>query len=264
MLFYFPSILRVLGWSIDFLTILHNYRSSRDTSQGRKPANTTLEPVRINPILPPPPAPKFSTTDVGMVDYLSGEVYQSERSSAASRSVPVAAPTHSNSKNSFVPLSPSESSSPPPDEFINPTATMFTAKPTFDEPTRSSKSADSLPAAPWDVPPPSSIPPPPSRYNQRQQFFEQKQNTGMGSPNSYSGATSSYDSLAGQTENLSLRSSTPTKQEKQEDALFKDLVDFAKSKSSSTSKPNNRSYWSSVISIWTIGGGIESTEFSTV
>lgn len=129
------------------LTIFHNYRSSRDTSQGRKPANTTMEPVRINPILPPPPPSKFSTTDAGMVDYLSGDVYQSQRSSAASRSVPVAAPTHSNSKNSLAPSSPSESSSPPPDEFINPTATMFTAKPAFDEPASSSKSADSLPSS---------------------------------------------------------------------------------------------------------------------
>lgn len=220
-------------------------RSSRDTSQGqgRKATNAYSEPPRINPILPPPPpSTKFSTKDAGLVDYLSGESYKSERSTGTSGPVPVEVPTHSNNKNSFAPSSPPQSSSPPDDEFINPTASMFTAKPAYDEPTPTSKSADSLPSAPWDVPPPSSIPPPPSRYNQRQQFFEQKQHAPGGSSLSSSGSSSSYDNLVGQTQNLSLRSSTPTKQEKQEDALFKDLLDFAKAKSSSSSKANNRSY----------------------
>ncbi|CAI9115560.1 OLC1v1016485C1 [Oldenlandia corymbosa var. corymbosa] len=212
-------------------------RRSRDTSQGqgRKTASSAAEPVRISPILPPPPSARSSSTETSMMDYLSGDIYQSEKPSATSRSIPVAVPTHSNNKNSVAPPSPPQSSSSPPDEFINPTAAMFASDPTNNEPTPSSKSADSLPAAPWDAPP-TSIPPPPSRYNQRQQFFEQKQHTGS--------SGSSYDGLVGQTENLSLRSSssTPTKQEKQEDALFKDLLDFAKSKSSSSSKPNNRSY----------------------
>ncbi|KAL3504319.1 hypothetical protein ACH5RR_034160 [Cinchona calisaya] len=226
----------------DFSQLAH--RSSRDTSQGpgRQPTNAYSEPSRINPILPPPPpSTKFSTTDAGMVDYLSGDVYQSERSSGTSGSVPVAVPTHSNNKNSFAPSSPPQSSSSPPDEFINPTASMFTAKPAYDEPTPTSKSADSLPSAPWDVPSPSGIPPPPSRYNQRQQFFESKNTVPGGSAHSSGGSGSSYDSLVGQTQNLSLRSSTPTKQDKQEEALFKDLVDFAKAKSSSSPKAN-RSY----------------------
>ena len=118
---------------------------------------------------------------------------------------------------------------------------MFGAQPAYDEPAPMNKSADPLPSAPLDSGSPTRLPPPPSKYNQRQQFFEQ-QHGSLGSP--YSSSGSSSDSLVGQTQSLSIHSSsTPTKQAKQEDALFKDLVDFAKAKSSSSSsKPNNRSY----------------------
>lgn len=113
---------------------------------------------------------------------------------------------------------------------------MFAPKPTYDEAAPTSKSADQLPS-PRDVPPTGNLPPPPSRYNQRQQFFEQQQAHGGGPSRSSSGSGSSYDRLVDQTRNLSIKSPVPTKQEKPEDALFKDLVDFAKAKSSS-SKPN--------------------------
>jgi hypothetical protein len=89
---------------------------------------------------------------------------------------------------------------------------------------------------------PGFLPPPPSRYNQRQQFFGQHHSVPGGASNSSSGSGSSYDSLVGQTQSLSLNPSTPPKQARKEDALFKDLVDFARSKSSSPSKPNNRSF----------------------
>lgn len=56
------------------------------------------------------------------------------------------------------------------------------------------------------------------------------------------GSGSSSDSLVGPTQNLSLNPSTLTKQEKQEDALFQDLVDFAKARSSSSSSKPNRSF----------------------
>jgi hypothetical protein len=115
----------------------------------------------------------------------------------------------------------------------------------YDGPAPSSKSADQLPPAPWNTQSsPGSLPPPPQRYNQRQQFFEHQSYPG-GAGHSSSGSSSSYDSLVGQTQNISLNSlPTPTKQAKPEDALFKDLVDFAKAKSSSSSstKPN-RSFW---------------------
>ncbi|CAK9133763.1 unnamed protein product [Ilex paraguariensis] len=216
-------------------------KSSRDTSQGqgRKPVNTKNEPVRVSPLIPPPPSSrKPITTDAGMVDYLSGDAYNSERSSAASGSTPVGVPMHSNNTNIIPPMSSTLSSPSPSDEYINPTASMYKDKPSYSEPVPMTKSADQLPPAPWDVPSPVTIPPPPARYNQRQQFFEQHD---VGASHSSAGSGSSYDSLSGQTQNLSLNSSTPTKQEKPEDALFKDLVDFAKAKSSSPSK-SNRSF----------------------
>lgn len=174
-----------------------------------------------------------------MVDYLSGDMYQSERSSGTLRSV-----SDSKNKNSLPPSSPP----PPPqftssispdddDDFVNPTAALFSSKPANDEPTPRSKSTENLPMAPWDVspPPPSAgnLPPPPSKYNQRQQFFEQVQ----GSNSNIGSSKSSYDGLVGQTQNLSIRSPNPAEKGKPDDALFKDLVDFAKSKTSSP-KPN--------------------------
>ncbi|KAL0351551.1 UNVERIFIED_CONTAM: TOM1-like protein 3 [Sesamum calycinum] len=145
-------------------------------------------------------------------------------------------PTHASNQTTIAPPSPKLSSSPP-DDFINPTASMFAPKPTHDEPAPSSKSADQLPPAPWEVPAAGNIPPPPSRYNQRQQFFEQQHGHGVGPSRSSSGSGSSYDSLVGQTQNLSIKPPAASTQEKPEDALFRDLVDFAKAKSSSP-KPN--------------------------
>lgn len=220
-----------------------HYRSSRDNSQGpgQRSANARTEPVRLSPLLPPPPSPKRPIpTGAGMIDYLSGDTYKSEGSTATSESTSFAAPVHSssNSTSRLTPLSPS-----PPSSLNTTPSPIFSGKPVYDEPAPRSKSIDGLPPAPWDAQSPGnpqspgngnspvSLPPPPSRYNQRQQFFEQQ-----GFPGSGSG--SSYDSLVGQTQNLSLNSSTPTKQVKQEDALFKDLVDFAKAKSSSSSNPN--------------------------
>ncbi|KAK4751979.1 hypothetical protein SAY87_020777 [Trapa incisa] len=56
----------------------------------------------------------------------------------------------------------------------------------------------------------------------------------------HSSGSSSYDSLVNQAHGLSISSSGQPKSPNQEDALFKDLVDFAKAKSSSSaaSKPN--------------------------
>ncbi|XP_050145216.1 TOM1-like protein 3 isoform X2 [Malus sylvestris] len=223
------------------------HRSSRDNSQGQgqRSANAKAEPVRVSPLLPPPPSSQRPITlGPGLIDYLSGEAYKSEGSSAASESTSFAVPVHSSSTSRLAPLSPS----PPSSQNTTPSP-IFTGKPVYDEPAPRSKSIDGLPPAPWDTQSlgnprspgndhsPVSLPPPPSRYNQRQQFFEQQNVPGSGSGSS--GA--SYDNLVGQTQNLSLNSSTPTKQVKKEDALFKDLVDFAKAKSSSPSN-SNRSF----------------------
>ena len=170
-----------------------------------------------------------------MVDYLSGDTYKTEGSPENSEPTSIAAPLHS-SPNPTSSTIPSLSSSHP--HAVSTTSSpIFSSEPVYDEqPSSEDKSSECLPAAPWDAQSPGIIPPPPSKYNQRQQFFEQQ-----GVSHSSSGSSSSYDSLVGQTQNLSLNSSTPTKQQKPEDALFKDLVDFAKSKTSSSSKPN-RSY----------------------
>ncbi|KAJ6335765.1 hypothetical protein OIU78_012387 [Salix suchowensis] len=147
---------------------------------------------------------------MGMIDFLSGDVYKSEGSSQISEPTPFKVPMHSDVSSS-PPYSPSLLASSPPSSVVN-SSPGLTGHPVFDEPAPPlSQSGDRLPPAPWDAQPAGSLPPPPS-------------------------------SLAVQTQNLSHNSSTPSKQAKPEDALFKDLLDFAKSKSSSSSKPNNRSF----------------------
>ncbi|XP_011027423.1 PREDICTED: target of Myb protein 1 [Populus euphratica] len=225
----------------DFTQLAH--RSSRDNSQGlgQKPVSVRTHPGPVSPFLPPPPLSKNPINkETGTIDYLSGDVYKSEGSPRISEPTPFKVPMHSNVSSSPA-YSPTVSASSPPSSAVN-SSPVLTGHPVFDEPAPLSQSGDQLPPAPWDAQPTGSLPPPPSRYNQRQQFFEQNIGGVGGASHSSSGSSSSYDSLAVQTQNLSLNSSTPPKQAKPEDALFKDLVDFAKSKSSSSSKPNNRSF----------------------
>lgn len=189
--------------------------------------------MRASPLIPPPPSSKRPVaTDAGLVDYLSGDNYKSGYDETSEHKSYVTPPVHSTGNTSS--LSPTLSSSPPSNTVNSTSLPLYTGKPVYDEPAPTSRSAEHLPPAPWESQSSGSLPPPPSRYNQRQQFFEQH------TEHSSSGSSSSYDSLVGQTRNLSLNSSAPTKQDKPEDALFKDLVDFAKAKSSSSSssKPN--------------------------
>lgn len=218
----------------DFAQLAH--RSSRDTNaQNRKPAYDKAEPGRFNSFLPPPPPSRNPVySDTGMVDYLSGDAYKAEGgSSENSKQTPLAAPTNPTSSTI-----PARSSSPP--SHARSTSPVVSGQPVYDEPSPTKKYSEDLPPAQWDRDTPSTgfLPPPPAKHNQRQQFFEQQSGTTYSS----GGSSSSYDGLVGQTQNLSLNPSTPTKQQKPEDVLFKDLVDFAKSKTSSSSKPNNRSY----------------------
>ena len=165
-----------------------------------------------------------------MVDYLSGDAYKAEGSPEDSKQTSFAVP-HNSSPNPTSSTIPTQPSSPPP--HARRTSPIFSGQPVYDEPSPMKKSSEQLPPPHWDTHSPGILPPPPSKHNQRQQFFEQQ-----GAAHSSSGSSSSYDSLVGQTQSLSLNSSTPTKQQKPEDVLFKDLVDFAKSKTSSSSKPN--------------------------
>lgn len=220
-------------------------RSSRDTlqGQGRKPANGQIETVRVNPLLPlQPTSKKPVNAEYGQIDYLSGDIYNSERTSGASGSTPVPVPTHVNNTNSTAPSKAKVSWSLPSDDFINPTASddfinptasIFSEKqPTYGEQAATTKPIDR--SLPTPLESPVFLPPPPSKHSQRTQFFKQHN---AGAPSS-GGSGSSFDNLVGQTNNISLNSSTPKKADKSEDALFKDLVDFAKAKSSSSSKPN--------------------------
>ncbi|XP_047341106.1 TOM1-like protein 3 [Impatiens glandulifera] len=150
-------------------------RSSRENVLGKKSSIARNEPVRIAPLLPPPPSAKKSISNNQMFDYLSGDTYNSHDTS---------------------------SSTPPPnDNFINPTASMFT----YDKELV-----------------PTSTP------SHQQHFLEPQ--------HSKTGSDSSFDSLVGKTQELSLNPPpASTKQETQEALLFNDLVDFGKGKSTSSS-----------------------------
>ncbi|KAE8656343.1 hypothetical protein F3Y22_tig00117005pilonHSYRG00468 [Hibiscus syriacus] len=180
-----------------------SHRSSRDNSQGQDRRVPKSEPGRVDPFLPPLASKSPVVTNAGVVDYLSGDTYKT--------------------------------GIPPKEENLH----LIPGQPVYDKPASLYKSADAelLPPAPWDTPA-GNIPPPTSKFNQRHQFLEHQHGYPGGSSNSSNGS-SSYDSLVGQTQNLSLNSTTPTKEVKPKDALFKDLLDFAKAKSSSSSKPNN-------------------------
>ncbi|XP_021284582.1 TOM1-like protein 2 isoform X1 [Herrania umbratica] len=222
----------------EFAQLAH--RSSRDNAQGQGRRAPNNEPGRVGPLLPPPPLSKRPVaTNASMVDYLSGDAYKSEDPPETSEPTPYSVPTHTYANSSPQLISTLAPSSPPSRSLDSGSLPVFSGQPIYDKPGSLSKSADAeqLPPAPWDSPT-VNLPPPPSKYNQRQQFFEQQHSYTGGASHSNNGSGSSHDSLVGQTQNLSLNSSTPSKQVKPEDALFKDLVDFAKAKSSSSSKPN--------------------------
>ncbi|GAB2270426.1 hypothetical protein Dimus_005328 [Dionaea muscipula] len=220
----------------EFAQLAH--RSTRDIlAQGK----ALSRPGPVGPLIPPPPSSKRPIfTEAATVDYLSGESYRTERSPESPSPSPSAfsVRTRHGNINPASPMVPSDPPlSPPPHLTENTSPPHFKGSPIFDDPAPLSRS-DGLPSAPWDS---SSgiLPPPPSRYNQRQQFFEQQHSFGGGASHSSGGSGSSYESLVGETQNLSLNTSTPSNEAKTEDALFKDLVDFAKSKSS-VPKSSNR------------------------
>lgn len=210
--------------------------SRRNTlqGQGQRAQSDQMEPIGESPILPPPPSRKPKIPAYGTIEYLyatidnlSSDLQLPPRTSEAYGS-PSSVAVNGKNTDSSIP-----SNEAPSDDFINPTASMFSEKqPAYKEPAPTTNNYP-LPPAPWETP--EFIPPPPSKHSQRKQFFKQQH---VGSSHSSSGSGSSYDSLVGQANNLSINSSTPKKQENSEDALFRDLVDFAKAKSSSSSNPN--------------------------
>ncbi|RZS22621.1 hypothetical protein BHM03_00055427 [Ensete ventricosum] len=210
-------------------------RTLRDnaTAHGRK-ASTATSPSSF---LPPPQPSKPISTDASRVNYLSGDVFRSEEALDAAANPPLPPATLS-------PVIPSASApSLESDEL-----------PRYDEPIQAAKfSTDQLPKVPWEPQPSGLLPPPPSKYGQRQQFFEQQKHgvSGDDSGVSFNGSVDQNRSFYSNQETTSLgpkpnqqhlegqNMSPSARQTKSEDALFKDLVDFAKAKSSSPTKPSN-------------------------
>lgn len=218
--------------------------------QRRKDSNAKPmhEQTYVSPIWPKASASK-ATVDVGAVNYLRGDVYRSQRQSEIPKEMPVAASLDPKA-HYWSSSIPSGTSSPHQRESIP--SLFFTRQPNHFEPLQAVKSTERLPSAPWEeVQTSGSLPPPPSKYNQRQQFFQQQQQTLSGGASHANGSVSSYGRLVRQTHNLSLQqqdahpsdaqeSSTPARLSKQEDKIFKDLVDFAKARSPSSAKPGSQ------------------------
>lgn len=215
----------------------------------------------MSPLLPPPPSSKRPViARGGSIDYLSGDIFDAGTSSLAAeppepfsvRSPPRNPNPASSYSPSFSPSPPhhftNSNSSPAPmfdkspmhDELIEAgkserlPAPLFDKSPMHGEPIEAGKSSERNPLGTWDSPSPPGPFPPPPKTNQRQNYFD-RQSYPTGMSNSSSGSSSPYNGLAGQTQNLSLNTSGAPKQENQEDALFKDLVDFARSKSNKKS-----------------------------
>ncbi|KAK4774793.1 hypothetical protein SAY86_009728 [Trapa natans] len=176
-------------------------RSTRDDGHGKNAsAAPAMGPPRMmRPFLPPPPPSKNPILKQSApIDFLSGDSYQYEGSSDPNNPF-ITGSSHSSNP---APSSSSKTSEPSQD---------FMGPPVFDEPTLVKDNPI------------------------RDQVLEPQEASSAGNgshPNDHPGSSTSYNSLLDQTQNLSLDPPVPAKQEKvEEDALFRDLLDFGKMKS---------------------------------
>ncbi|KAF3779372.1 hypothetical protein EJ110_NYTH40953 [Nymphaea thermarum] len=223
----------------DFAQLAH--RSSRDGTLGQNRSSTAVnEHTRISPLLPPPPSQKVNKAGASSVDYLSGDTYKYEMPEAPKPKQPVlpqSLPSTNSNSGSQSPPAPFVSS-PPPRSTEPSTTSSFENPWGSDGPSVNSKDDEKLPAVSKESSS-TCLPPPPARHSQRQQFFEQQQQQKQ------YGSEFPSAGLISKTQNLSVNpsgtqeSSTPSKQAKPEDNLFKDLVDFAKAKSSKPKSPRS-------------------------
>ncbi|TYI29156.1 hypothetical protein ES332_A05G296800v1 [Gossypium tomentosum] len=218
----------------DFAQLAH--RSSRDNAQRQVQRAQKSEPARAVPLLPPPPSSKRPvTTNSSFIDYLSGDTYKSEDFSEIKEPTLHSDPTdaYMNSLELASTLAPSS----PSRSVDTGSAPVFSEQPKL---ASLVKPADAEQLPPVQLDNPAGNYPPSSMFNQRHQFFEQQHGYTGSSSHSINGFDSSYDSLVGQTQNLSINSKIPTQEVNPEDAFFRDLLDFAKAMPSSPSKSNNK------------------------
>ncbi|KAL5982719.1 hypothetical protein ACLOJK_016795 [Asimina triloba] len=231
-----------------FSQLVHRSLRGNSSGQHSKPAEAKTGQTYVLPLLPPPPPSKKPIADVQTFDFLSGDAYKSEEPSQPSETVAFEESVFPNA--SLVPhLKPTPSPPLPAhgkDPSASPAPNQKLPNNVKGELLQAEKSSESFPLSAWETQSSGSLLPPPAS-SQKHQLVEPQQQHQPGRAFHSSGSVSSSDNgLAGLVQNISLDrkdqpkelqgSLPPTSPSKPEDALFKDLFDFAKMKPASPAK----------------------------
>ncbi|XP_074556652.1 TOM1-like protein 3 isoform X2 [Curcuma longa] len=204
-------------------------RTSRDSAVWQSKNSSVVNPITLKP--PSQPSEPVSG-EADSIDHLNDDVSQSAPPVTAHPDPPLP-PIISHSLLASDTASMLESDGPS----------------RYDEPIQATKSSvETLPKLQQETLTTALLPPPPSKYGQRQQFFEQQKNALLGGDTVHDGSLSQAKSSSHQGNTRlgplhqqhlgGVDSSPPAKEFKHpEDAIFKDLDHFAKSKSSLSLKP---------------------------